>query len=156
MRRQFRTPETVSKPSRGRPGQALVEFALVLPVAMLLLALAATGGQMLMTDISLTQAARAAAIAAAQDYAANDPVANQTTDARTAANDELGGAGSLTCAGTGVPAGCVQVTDLVAGSDPKMENNVINLVKVKVWQTIDPFVPLLNGITIEAEAVAPQ
>ncbi len=128
----------------------------MLPVAVLILALAATGGEMLMTDISLTQAARAGAIAAAQDAAATppDPISTQTTDARTAANNEQGGAGSIQCSGGGVP-GCVKVVDMTAPG-PGLENDVVSLVKVQVWETVTPYVPIFGSITIQAEATAPQ
>jgi hypothetical protein len=49
----------------------------------------------------------------------------------------------------------VQVTDLPAPY-PGLQNNVVNLVQVKVWETISPLVPIFGGVTIEAEAVAPQ
>lgn len=136
---------------RSRPrsrGQAITEFALVLPIAILLLAVAATGGQMLVTAIGLTQAARAGAIAAASDYGAGDSVAQQTTDARTATYDEQGGAGSITCkAGGGIPVGCVSVTD-TNGTDFPIQQ----LAVVKVWETIDPFIPLFPGITVTGTA----
>ncbi len=135
----------------------MVEFALVLPIAVMILALAATGGQMLMTDISLTQAARAGANSAAQAYGNSPPasITVQTTDATVAAQDEQGGAGSIQCSGAPAPGQCVQVTDLPAPY-PGLQNNVVNLVQVKVWETISPLVPIFGGVTIEAEAVAPQ
>jgi Flp pilus assembly protein TadG len=156
------TSLTVSPWRRSRTilfqrGQSITEFALVLPVAVIILALAASGGEMLMTDISLTQAARAGAIAAAQDAAATppDPISVQTTDARTAANDEQGGPGSIQCSGAGVPSQCVQVSDLSAPG-VGLENSVVSLVKVQVWETITPFVPIFGSFTIQAEATAPQ
>jgi len=138
-------------------GQSITEFALVLPVAVVILALAASGGEMLMTDISLTQAARAGAIAAAQDAAATppDPISVQTTDAQTAANDEQGGPNSIPCSGSGVPSHCVRVSDLSAPG-VGLENSVVSLVKVQVWETITPFVPIFGSVTIQAEATAPQ
>lgn len=144
-------------PGKSR-GQALVEFALVMPILLLLLAVVATGGQMLASDISLTQAARAGAVAAAEDASATpkDPISVQTTDARTAANNEQGGANVITCSGSGVPSGCVTVTDLSAPG-PGLENNTVSLAKCQIWDTIQTFVPLFgNNITIEAEATAPQ
>ncbi len=127
----------------------------MLPVAVIILALAATGGQMLMTDISLTQAARAGAVAAAQSYSNGSSATVQTTQATIAAQDEQGGAGSIQCSGAPTPGQCVTATDLPAPY-PGLQNNVVNLVQVKVWQTISPLVPVFGGVTIEAKAVAPQ
>jgi Flp pilus assembly protein TadG len=136
---------------RGRSrGQSLTEFALVLPIALLLLALAATGGQMLATSIDLTQAARSGAIAAAADYGAGDTIVQQTTDARTAAYDEQGGAGSITCKSSAkVPAGCVGVTDTPGADYPGQ-----NLAVVTVWKTLDLYVPLFPNITVSGTATA--
>ncbi|MHB1575937.1 MAG: TadE/TadG family type IV pilus assembly protein [Candidatus Dormibacteria bacterium] len=144
------------RPRWRQPGQAITEFAVVLPVAVVILALAATGGEMVMTDIGLTQAARAGAIAAAHDAAATPPdsIGVQTTDARTAANNEQGGVGSIQCSGA-VPSGCVSVVDMKAGVAP-LENRVVSLVQVRVWETIMPFVPIFGNVTIQAEATAPQ
>lgn len=141
------------RPSRG---QSLVEFALILPVAVLLLGLIATGGQMIITAINVTQAARAAAVAAASDYA-KDPsdVSTQTTDASTAANDEEGGASSIKCSGGGVPTGvspqCVAVTDIAAGTGG-LENDQVDLVQVKVYQSITPFIPIFPSLAVSSEA----
>jgi Flp pilus assembly protein TadG len=132
----------------------MVEFALILPVALLLVALISTAGQMIITGIEVTQAARAAAVTAAADDAQGTGVVTQTTDAAQSANDEEGGAGSIHCSGTGVPTGCVEVTDLPAGS-ATLENSEVNLVQVNVWQKIDPFIPLLPPLNVSSEATAP-
>ncbi len=136
---------------RGRSrGQSLTEFALVLPIALLLLALAATGGQMLVTSIDLTQAARSGAVAAAADYGAGDTIVQQTNDARTAAYDEQGGAGSITCKSSGkVPVGCVSVADTPGADYPGQ-----NLAVVTVWKTLDLYVPLFPNITVSGTATA--
>ncbi|MHB1501620.1 MAG: TadE/TadG family type IV pilus assembly protein [Candidatus Dormibacteria bacterium] len=135
-------------------GQSITEFALVFPVAVVILAVAATGGEMVMTDIGLTQAARAGAIAAAHDAAAGRSLLVQTTDAGTAANNEQGGPGSIQCSGGG-PSGCVQVVDMTAPG-PGLENRVVSLVQVRLWETVIPFVPIFGNVTIQAEATAPQ
>jgi Flp pilus assembly protein TadG len=122
----------------------------VLPIAILLLALAATGGQMLVTVINLTQAARAGAIAAASDLGAGHSVAVQTADAYTATYDEQGGAGSIHCkAGGKVPAGCVAVQDGTGTEFPGQR-----LAVVTVWETINPYIPLFPGITVTGTATS--
>ena len=128
----------------------MTEFALVLPIALLLLAVAATGGQMLVTAIDLTQAARSGAVAAAADYGAGDTIVQQTNDARTAAYDEQGGAGSITCKPSAkVPVGCVSVAD-TAGTDYPGQD----LAVVTVWRTLDLYVPLFPDITVSGTATA--
>jgi len=144
-------------------GQALTEFALVLPVAVLLLALAATGGQMLVTDINITQAARAGAVAAQYQYnnsnttpgspPATTPCTVTSPEicfATVAAEQELG-VSSISCKASGsVPAGCVQIAltqDSVSGEQ---------MVQVTVWDTIQPYIPIFPGATIKASATAVQ
>jgi Flp pilus assembly protein TadG len=144
----------------------LTEFAVVLPVAILLLALAATGGQMLVTDINITQAARAGAVAAQYQYnqsntttgtpPATTPCTSGTTlspeicFATVAAEQELG-VTSIPCKVTGsVPSGCLQVTftqDSVSGQP---------MTQVTVWDTIQPYIPIFPGVTIKANATAPS
>jgi len=123
-----------------------------MPVAVLLLALAATGGQMLITAINLTQAARAGAVAAQAGYTANDPISgdpSQTGDALQAATQELGVA-SISCrAGGGVPSGCVLVSNGTGSTSGEA------LVTVTLWQTVNTFVPVFgNPITVSATATA--
>ncbi len=141
----------------------MTEFAVVLPVAILLLALAATGGQMLVTDINITQAARAGAVAAQYQYNQSNtttgtPPATTTCTATSpeicfatvAAEQELG-VTSIPCKVTGsVPSGCLQVTftqDSVSGQP---------MTQVTVWDTIQPYIPIFPGVTIKANATAPS
>jgi Flp pilus assembly protein TadG len=132
-------------------GQALTEFALIAPLAFLLLAGAVTGGQLMVAAINLTQAARAGAVMAAQDYTAGTTTTQQTSDAVTAANDEEGGLNTITCTPTGsVPASCVSVTNTSESSSSAPEE-----VKVQIWQTVSPFIPLVSGISIGSSATAP-
>ena len=127
-------------------GQALVEFALVLPIALVILALIATGGQMLMAAIDLTQAARAGAQAVQGDLQQGDPASQQLVDARSAVEGELG-VTSLACAGKGAQGKCVTVTT-PANSGPGQ-----TLATVTVWQSVDSFLPLFGSTwTISAKA----
>ncbi len=103
---------------------------------------------MLVAGIDLTQAARAGAVAAQAAYDGGTYPA-ELPDAITAAQQEMG-VTSLTCtSGGGVPASCAQVTN---STDPSSGQS---LVKVNLWETIDPFVPLFaHGLTIKVEATA--
>ncbi|MGA9776140.1 MAG: TadE family protein [Candidatus Dormiibacterota bacterium] len=136
--------------SRRTRGQAVVEFALVLPVAVIILALAATGGQMLMAAIDITQAARAGASAAQGDYKQGDSPATQLADARTSAQQELG-VGSIRCqSGGSVPVGCVSVSPPTISS-----TSGETLITVRVWETVDTFVPILGpAMTVSGTATA--
>ncbi len=133
--------------SRGATrGQALVEFALVLPVAVVILALVATGGQMLMAAIDLTQAARAGAQAVQGDLQQGDPPSQQLADARTAVKGELG-VSSLTCGGKGASGQCVTVTT------PGTSGPGQTLATVIVWRSVDSFLPVFGATwTISAQA----
>ncbi|HVB53463.1 MAG TPA: TadE family protein [Candidatus Acidoferrales bacterium] len=124
----------------------MTEFALVLPIAVLILGLAATGGQMLVSAIDLTQAARAAVIQDQADYNGNNPAA-QLGDAQTAAAAEMG-IHSLACNanGSSIPLGCAAVVDY---PDPKSGQH---LVEVRLWQSITPFIPIIPSITVSAQA----
>ncbi|MGH7640816.1 MAG: TadE/TadG family type IV pilus assembly protein [Candidatus Dormibacteria bacterium] len=139
---------TVSNPTRrrrfgGRAGQAVTEFALVLPIAVLILGLAATGGQMLAESITLTQAARSAALAAANDYAAGN-FSDEVHDATVAAQDEQGGS-AFTCPGHN----CVSVNNLSGVNYPGQTMAV-----VVITQSIDPFIPIVPQITVTGTATA--
>ncbi len=133
--------------SRGPTrGQAMVEFALVLPIAVVILALVATGGQMLMAAIDLTQAARAGAQAVQGDLQQGDPTGQQVVDARHAAEGELG-VGSLSCGGRGASGQCVTVTT------PGSSGPGQTLATVTVWRSVDSFLPVFGASwTISAQA----
>jgi len=109
---------------------------------------------MLIAAINVTQAARAAAVTAAQDATKLAPLATQQYDAAVSANNEEGGAGSIHCAGAGIPSDCVSVADLTPGSTG-VENTQINLAQVTVWQSVQPFIPLLPSLSVNSEATAP-
>lgn len=130
----------------------MTEFALVAPLAFLLLAGAATGGQLMVAAINLTQAARAGAVTAAQDYQTGTTPNQETQDAWNSANDELGGSNSISCTSGGgaSPLPCV-TTNNTAESDTSAPEEV----QVKLWQTVTPLIPLLSGITISSSATAP-
>lgn len=127
-------------------GQATVEFALVLPVAVAILALVATGGQMLVSAIDLTQAARAGAQAVQGDLQQGDSTAQQLSDARTAIAQELG-VSSLSCGGRGTAGKCVTLTN------PGTSGPGQTLATVTVWRSVDTFIPVFGSVmTVSASA----
>ncbi len=149
---------------RDSRAQSLVEFALVLPVALLLVGLAATGGQLLVADINITQAARAAVTAAQYQYNNNNfvvgsapatlpcssgtPPSPEVCFATSAAEQELG-VSSLTChSGGAVPTGCLSLTQTEDGYYGSGDV----LLQVAVWQSITPFLPLFPNVTVKAIA----
>lgn len=85
--RKQRRPGTVVPPGgrwrRDEGGQALVEFALVLPLIALMMAVAFNGWDGIQLDLRLTSAARAGAIQAANVLAANN--GGSPNDAATSA-----------------------------------------------------------------------
>ncbi len=80
----------MSSPLRRRDedGQSLVEFALVLPLVILIVAVAFNGWDGMQESIRLTSAARAAAIRAASDLASNVPQSTLLDDVTKAVNQE--------------------------------------------------------------------
>jgi Flp pilus assembly protein TadG len=68
-------------------GQAILEFALLLPIALLLLIVVSVGGQLVLTSINLAQAARAGAIAAQQAEVSGG---NQLAAAEAAEHTDMG------------------------------------------------------------------
>lgn len=123
-----------------------MEFALVLPVAVVILALIATGGQMLASAIDLTQAARAGAQAVQGDLRQGDSPTRQLSDAQTAIEQELG-ISSLSCGGRGSGGNCVTVTT------PGTSGPGQTLATVTVWRSVDTFVPVFGSVmTVSATA----
>ena len=77
--------------SRDESGQALVEFALVLPLLVLLVGIAFNGWDAMQVSIRLTSAARAGAIAAANALADQETTTQAQDAATNAINQEEGG-----------------------------------------------------------------
>jgi Flp pilus assembly protein TadG len=78
---------------RDEGGQALVEFALVLPLLVLVVGVAFNGWNAMQVSIRLTSAARAGAIAAANALSTQETT-TQAQDAATAAINQEEGGGS--------------------------------------------------------------
>ncbi|MHB8393612.1 MAG: TadE family protein [Candidatus Dormibacteria bacterium] len=130
-------------------GQSITEFALVLPVAILVLALAATGGQMLMAGIDLTQAARAGAVAAQASYNGHVTGSGETYAACAATLQEMGVSASTCPAAGGTPPIQVAVTNT-----PDSATGVPTIT-VTATQQIDAFLPIFgSGLTVKVAATA--
>ncbi len=143
-----RSPRQPSRRTRFLRGQAITEFALVFPIAVLILAVASTGGQMLIAAIDLTQAARAATVTVVYDVGQGDVTQTQEEqDGIDKANAELGQ--TITCSGGGSPSNCIAITSNTIGPDSGTP-----LVQVTLWQSITPFIPLIPSITISSQATS--
>jgi TadE-like protein len=83
MHRPIRSSGLVSnRPTgsrRGSPGQALVEFTLVLPILLVLLLVVGDFARLFATGIAVESAARDAAEVAAQEYLRNPPALSDPT-----------------------------------------------------------------------------
>ncbi|MGC1185708.1 MAG: TadE family protein [Candidatus Dormiibacterota bacterium] len=144
------SPRLAPRGTRWRRGQAITEFALIFPIAVLILAVASTGGQMLISAIDLTQAARAATVTVVYDVGQGDvPQTQQEQDGIDKANAELGQ--TITCSGSGAPSKCIAITSNTTGQDSGTP-----LVQVTLWQSITPFIPLIPSITISSQATSAQ
>jgi Flp pilus assembly protein TadG len=130
-----------------------VEFAISLPVLLLLLAVAYVGWQAVHTVIALNGAARAGAVTAANDVRKGGVSTSQeATDVTTAVNAEQGStAFSTVTYGTTCVSSCVALRHALAGSRTSVAMEVVT-----VQSKIVPGVPLLSGFTVTAQAgVAP-
>ncbi|HEY2702668.1 MAG TPA: TadE/TadG family type IV pilus assembly protein [Candidatus Dormibacteraeota bacterium] len=148
-------------PGRSRPwtrrrreagGQSLVEFAVSMPVLILLLALAYVGWQALHTVIALNGAARAGAVTAANDVRKGILLAQEKTDVTNAVNAEQGSiAFANVTYGTSCASACVALRHALPGSRTSVAMEVVT-----VQSKIISGVPLLSGFTVTAQAgVAP-
>ena len=135
-------------------GQSLVEFSLAFPLFMLLVAVCFTGSQAMSSVIGLSSAARAGAIAAANDVSANSnvPAATELADAVAAVNYEegcnacyVGVANQAACTGG---QSCVWVVR-ATGSRSATPIEVIH-----VSHPVVAVIPFLSGITVQAQAAA--
>ena len=144
-------------------GQALVEFALVLPVLLVLLLLAVDFGRLFTTYVSVNNAAREGAFYAAEH--AKDTSFDQTdftNAARAAALREVnvqgqGGEGSLsfngpTCHVAGAPASVLNC-DVAAASSSAVGNQV-SFEVIRPFSLLTPFVGELFGGSLDLKATA--
>jgi Flp pilus assembly protein TadG len=129
-----------------------VEFAISLPVMILLLALAYVGWQGVHTVIALNGAARAGAVTAANDVRKGVSATQETTDVTSAVNAEQG-SGSFTSIsyGAACSASCVALRHALAGTRSSVSMEVVT-----VQSKIVSGVPLLSNFVVTAQAgVAP-
>ena len=117
-----------------QPGQAVVEMVFVTPILLALLALAVTGGQLINSAVSLSQAARAGAIAAQAAYVQGT---NQTTAAENAESLDLGSAYS-------------SVTTVV--TDPSNPQTGQVMVQVSLTETVRPLFAWFAVVPIRTQA----
>ncbi len=137
---------------RRARGQSLVEFAISLPVLLLLLALAYVGWQAVHTVIALDGAARAGAIAAANDIRKGDSTIQEGTDVTSAVNAEEGStAFTAVTYGTTCTASCVALRHDVPGT-----HTSVNMEVVTVEARILSGIPIFSNFVVSAQAaVAP-
>lgn len=129
-----------------------MEFAVSMPVLILLLALAYVGWQALHTVIALNGAARAGAVTAANDVRKGILLAQEKTDVTNAVNAEQGSiAFANVTYGTSCASACVALRHALPGSRTSVAMEVVT-----VQSKIISGVPLLSGFTVTAQAgVAP-
>ena len=134
-------------------GQSAVEFALVLPVIILLVAIAFNGWSALQSSIRLTTAARAGAIAAANDLGPpnNMSTATALADATTAINNEEGVSGVYqhTNAAADNYVSLSTSTDTLAGTGV-----TIKVVTVTITHRVTAWVPVVSLPQLSARATA--
>jgi Flp pilus assembly protein TadG len=139
---------------RDESGQSLVEFALVLPLVILIVAVAFNGWDGMQTSIRLTSAARAGAIVAASDLAAGDPQATVTTDTLNAINAEEGVTGVYQASSKSAP----NYVDIETPPQQTLSSGATSVVVNVVTVTISPaavtLVPYVGHISVTTHATA--
>jgi Flp pilus assembly protein TadG len=147
-------PADFRRRRRGTRGQSLVEFSLAFPIFLLLCAVAFTGSQAMGSVIGLSGAARAGAIAAANDVSANSnvPVATELAHAVAAVNYEEGCnacyVGVTNQAACPASSSCVWIVRTVGA------RSATPIEVVHVLHPVVPFIPLLSQISVQAQAGA--
>ena len=149
-----------SRRCRGRRGQALTEFALVLPIMIALLLIAIDFGRLFFSYIEINNAAREAAYFAGANYWSGSPpdnaavaaVAAQETNAQSQA-----GEGFLTVTvvcfnptNPGTPIGCV-----ANGPGGSGIGNQVTVTATKPFSFLTPVVGSLGSLTLSASSTAP-
>jgi len=153
---------------RDEGGQALVEFALVLPLVILLVSVAFNGWNGIQLDLRLTGAARAGVLVAANqlstDVANNNgpPTPAQFQQALKAATDAINAEENTTVYQTSdpshdyvsfTPAGGTM--DTVTGIGGSGESTIsFNVVTITISQAPVSLVPVIGNISVSAHASA--
>lgn len=139
---------------RDESGQALVEFALVLPLLILLMSVAFNGWNGIQLDLGLTSAARAGAITAANDLSQGQG-ANALTDATSAINAEEGVTGVYQSTMAGAPnyVSISETPDTVTAIPPESPIT-INVVTITISGASVSLVPVIGNIAVSAHATA--
>jgi Flp pilus assembly protein TadG len=129
-----------------------VEFAISLPVLILLLALAFVGWEAVHTVIALNGAARAGAVTAANDVRHGVSQFQESTDVTSAVNAEQGTTAFTNVTyGTSCTSACVALRHALPGTRTSVAMEVVT-----VQSKIVSGMPLLPGFTVTAQAgVAP-
>jgi Flp pilus assembly protein TadG len=143
--------------SRGRrrdeSGTALVEFALVVPLVMVLLGIAFNGWNAMQESIRLTSAARAGAIVAAGDlsststHVAVNP-SQALFDATNAVNAEEGVTGVYQSDNSGAN----NYVSLSEQTKVNVSGVTINLVTITISQSSVSFVPFVGSFPVTTHA----
>jgi Flp pilus assembly protein TadG len=132
-------------------GQALVEFVLVLPVVALVMGVAFNGWNAMQLSIRLTTAARAGAIQAANDLAANPAQTQAALAAATAAvNAEEGDTNVYQDTNSAAQ----DYVSMSTSSTTTSGGVTINMVTITISQTSATLVPIVANLPVNAHATA--
>lgn len=132
-------------------GQALVEFALVLPLLVLLVGVAFNGWDAMQVSIRLTSVARAGAIAAANAIADQETTAQAQDAATTAINQEEGG-GSTFQDGQMSQPNYVSIAN--NPSESLSNGGTIGTVTITITPSSITLIPFVQQISVATHATA--
>lgn len=140
----------------------MVEFAIVLPLLMVLMAVAFNGWNALQLSIHLTSAGRAGAIKAANDLAAGDSTQTAWNDATEAVNLEEGlsaGSGASCISGSTYQNCDPSGSDYVSFSTTNQTTSTgiaLSVVTVQISSPADTLIPIpgLDDLNVTAHGTA--
>jgi Flp pilus assembly protein TadG len=138
---------------RDESGQALVEFALVLPLVILIVAVAFNGWDGMQKTIRLTSAARAGAIVAASDLAAGDSQPAAQDAAVNAINAEEGVTGVYQDANSSQP-NYVGIQTPQQTLSSGTTTVIVKVVTITVSPSSVTLVPYVGHISVTTHATA--
>ena len=140
----------------------MVELALVLPVFLLLVAVAFTGWDAIHQTIGLTSAARAGVIEAASDLQNAKPTPQALSDATAAINAEEGAANTYKCQtnpafGSCTTSACANncvTLGTSTGSQTGAAGLTVDLVTVAISRSLSSDLPIVSGVKLVSSATA--
>jgi Flp pilus assembly protein TadG len=148
-------PDRATRRRRDERGQAMVEFVLVLPVVALLMGVAFNGWSGMQLSIGLTSAARAGAIQAANELAADpNPTGAQIQTAWNAATMAVNAEEGTNNTYQNTDSAAADYVSMSVSTQGISGGASINVVTVTISGTSFTLIPLVKSVGVTAHASA--